>query len=125
MTIRKVTLFIFSERQAMFFHLESPKEIIISEMSSYKVEQRCTVCMKETPQQGGGKEEGLLRKRKIHPSWLPSHRTCAFPVPTDTEWYWTFPAQTENHFKCCLSHKKKKEPITPKKIMRIKNKSKP
>ena len=30
MTTRKVTLFIFSGRQAMFFHLKSPKETIIS-----------------------------------------------------------------------------------------------
>ena len=30
MTTKKVTLLIFSERQAMFFHLKSPKETVIS-----------------------------------------------------------------------------------------------
>lgn len=68
----------------MSLHLESPKKTIISEMSSHKVEQRRNVYMTDTRQCGGRKEDRIVKKRKMHSSWPPSHQTCPFPVPTDT-----------------------------------------
>ena len=87
MTTKKVTLLIFSERQAMFFHLKSPKETVISKWVATKLSKDVLNVWKTPYSRKGKKKTGLLKKKKEKKnpsSWPLSHWACPFPVPTDT-----------------------------------------
>lgn len=128
MTTRKVTLFIFSERQAMLLHLKIPKETIISKWVATKLSKDVLSIWKTPHSRKGKKKTQLLKKEKKNPSsWPPSHWTCPFPVPTDT-----ITLSCTRHFQprqktilnvACAVRKRKRLPLQNK-IMRIKNKTK-
>ena len=118
MTTRKVTLFIFFRKTSYVLSSQKSQGNNYFKMSSYKAEQRCTECMKDTTQKGGKKEDTIVKKRKEKSIFMASV-SLDLPLPCANsyyypELYWTFPAQTEKYFKCCLCRKKKKKTTTPK-----------
>lgn len=97
-------------------------------MSSYKAEQRCTECMKDTTQKEGKKEDMIVKKRKEKSIFMASiSLDLPFPCANSyyyPELYWTFPAQTEKYFNVAYAVRKRKRLPLQNKIMRIKNKTK-
>lgn len=128
MTTKKSHIVYFFRKTSYVFSSQKSQGNSYFKMSSYKAEQRRTECMKDTLQQEGKKEDTIVKKRKEKSIFVASV-PLGLPFPCANgyyypELYWTFPAQREKCFKCCLCRKKKKKTTTPKKIMRIKNKTK-
>lgn len=114
MTTRKVHIVYFFRKTSYVLSSHKSQGNNYFKMSSYKAEQR-----RLFPQQEGKKEDMIVKKRKEKSIFMASiPLDLPFPCANKyyyPELYWTFPAQTEKYFKCCLCRKKKKKTTTPRK----------
>ena len=88
MTTKKVTLLIFSERQAMFFHLKSPKETVISKWVATKLSKDVLNVWKTPYSRKGKKKTGLLKKKRKEKSIFMAFVSLGLPFPCANRYYY-------------------------------------